>query len=123
VTGQAKLAKIAGAGRVSHIELSPADAPATPQALDAIELTDWNILRPGTWYSSVLPHLLLQEQRAPLSKSTAKRCLGMRAQPSTNDAQGMSAAEHRSVLHYYAPEFRIDVLIADPAVVTEDHAA
>ncbi|MDN6534740.1 MAG: uridine diphosphate-N-acetylglucosamine-binding protein YvcK, partial [Yaniella sp.] len=64
VTGQAKLAKIAGAGRVSHIELSPANAPATPQALDAIELTDWIIIGPGSWYTSVLPHLLLEEQRA-----------------------------------------------------------
>ncbi|MDN5704501.1 MAG: YvcK family protein [Yaniella sp.] len=123
VTGQAKLAKIAGAGRVSHIELSPANAPATPQALDAIELTDWIIIGPGSWYTSVLPHLLLEEQRAALDQSTAKRCLVMNLQPSTTETQGMSAAEHLSVLHYYAPEFRIDVIIADPTVVTEDHAA
>ena len=51
VTGQAKLAKIAGAGRVSHIELSPATCLPPRQALDAIELTDWIILGPGSWYS------------------------------------------------------------------------
>src|SRR5699024_12342197 len=82
VTGQAKLAKIAGAGRVSHIELSPATAPATPQALDAIELTDWLIIGPGSWYPSVLPHLLLDEQRAALDQSKAKRCRVLHLQPS-----------------------------------------
>lgn len=122
VTGQSALAKVAADGRVSHIELSPANARATPQALDAIELTDWIILGPGSWYTSVLPHLLLEEQRAALSQTTAKRCLVMNLQPSTTETQGMTAAEHLSVLHYYAPEFRIDVIIADPTVVTDDHA-
>lgn len=122
VTGQATLAKVAAGGRVSHIELTPPDAPATPQALDAIELTDWVILGPGSWYTSVLPHLLLEEQRAALTQTAAKRCLVMNLQPSTTETQGMTAAEHLSVLHYYAPELRIDVIIADPTVVTDDHA-
>ncbi len=123
VTGQDALARIAADGRVSHIELSPADAPATPQALDAIELTDWIILGPGSWYTSVLPHLLLAEQRAALAQTPAKRCLVMNLQPSTTETQGMTAAEHLSVLHYYAPEFRLDVIIADPTVVTQEHEA
>jgi len=121
VTGQAELAKTAAGGRVSHIELTPPDAPATPQALDAIDNTDWVILGPGSWYTSVLPHLLLAEQRAALATTPAKRCLVMNLQPSTTETVGMSAAEHLSVLHYYAPEFHIDVIIADPTVVTEPH--
>ncbi|OAV59808.1 gluconeogenesis factor YvcK family protein [Enteractinococcus helveticum] len=121
VIGQDRLAKTAARGRVSHIELSPADAPATPQALKAIDSTDWVILGPGSWYTSVLPHLLLAEQRAALAQTPAKRCLVMNLQPSTTETVGMSAAEHLSVLHYYAPEFRLDVIIADPTVVTDDH--
>ncbi|NWN89324.1 MAG: uridine diphosphate-N-acetylglucosamine-binding protein YvcK [Micrococcaceae bacterium] len=121
VTGQAALADQAAHGRVSHIELSPPEAPATPQVLEALELTDWVILGPGSWYTSVLPHLLLKEQRAALAQTTAKRCLVMNLQPSTTETQGMTAAEHLSVLHYYAPEFRIDVIIADPTVVTSEH--
>ena len=121
VTGQAALAKVAAAGRVSHIELSPPDAPATPQALEAIDTTDWIILGPGSWYTSVLPHLLLEEQRQALCRTAAKRCLVMNLQPSTTETVGMTAAEHLSVLHYYAPDFRIDVIIADPTVVTDGH--
>lgn len=120
VTGQATLADVAANGRVSHIELTPADAPATPQALKAIHDTEWVILGPGSWYTSVLPHLLLTEQRAALAQTPAKRCLVMNLQPSTTETVGMSPAEHLMVLHHYAPEFRIDVIIADPTVVTED---
>src|SRR5699024_7259228 len=47
----------------------------------------------------------------------------MNLQPSTTETQGMTAAEHLSVLHYYAPEFRLDVIIADPTVVTQEHKA
>ena len=121
VTGQASLAKVAAAGRVSHIELSPPDAPATPQALDAINTADWVILGPGSWYTSVLPHLLLAEQRDALVNSPAKRCLVMNLQPSTTETVGMTAAEHLNVLHYYAPKLRIDAIIADPTVVTDGH--
>ena len=121
VTGQATLAKKAADGRVSHIELSPQDAPATPQALAAINSPDWVILGPGSWYTSVLPHLLLAEQRRALAETPAKRCLVMNLQPSTTETVGMTAAEHLSVLHYYAPEFKVDVIIADPTVVTDDH--
>lgn len=121
VTGQAALAKLAAQGRVSHIELSPPDAPATPQALEAIELTDWVVLGPGSWYTSVLPHLLLAQQRHALAQTTAKRCLVMNLQPSTTETQGMTPAEHLTVLQYYAPEIRVDVIIADPTVVTDEH--
>lgn len=121
VIGQSTLAKVAAAGRVSHIEMTPPDAPATPQALEAIDTTDWVILGPGSLYTSVLPHLLLEEQRRALAVTPARRCLVMNLQPSTTETVGMSAAEHLSVLHYYAPEFRIDVIIADPTVVTDGH--
>ena len=121
ITGQAELAKGAAEGRVSHIEISPSAASATPQALEAIDAADWVILGPGSWYTSVLPHLLLAEQREALCMTPAKRCLVMNLQPSTTETVGMTAAEHLTVLHYYAPEFRVDVIIADPTVVTETH--
>lgn len=121
ITGQAELAKGAAQGRVSHIELSPPDAAATPQALAAIDEADWVILGPGSWYTSVLPHLLLKEQCDALSATPAKRCLVMNLQPSTTETQDMTAAEHLNVMRSYAPEFRVDAIIADPTVVTEAH--
>ena len=48
------------------MRLEPADAAACTEALDAIELADWVVLGPGSWYTSVLPHLLLPEMREAL---------------------------------------------------------
>src|SRR5215469_5160606 len=48
-------------GRVRSIALIPADPPACPQAVEAIGAADWVVLGPGSWFTSVLPHLLVPE--------------------------------------------------------------
>jgi uncharacterized cofD-like protein len=60
ITGQAVLAKQAD---VCNVRLVPPDAPACPQAVEAVGLADWVIMGPGSWHTSVLPHLLLPELR------------------------------------------------------------
>ncbi len=117
VTGQAKLAAAADVGNVSDVRLLPAGAPACQEALEAVELADWVILGPGSWYTSVLPHLLLPELRDALCRTSARRCLTMNLSNDTAETQGMSAVDHLSVITRYAPGFTVDVVLADPAVV------
>ena len=93
------------------------ERPACMEALTAIELADWVILGPGSWYTSVLPHLLLPEMREALANTAARRCLTMNLATDTKETAGMSAADHLRVLREYAPEFTIDVILADPASV------
>ncbi|MCU1632893.1 MAG: yvcK [Micrococcaceae bacterium] len=119
VTGQAKLAVAAEGGNVSNVRLLPPSAPACKDSLEAIELADWVILGPGSWYTSVLPHLLLPELRDALCRTSAKRCLTMNLSNDTKETQGMSAIDHLSVISRYAPEFTVDVVLADPAVVAD----
>lgn len=119
VTGQARLAVAADTGNVSNVRLLPAAAPACRDALEAIELADWVVLGPGSWYTSVLPHLLLPELRDALCRTSAKRCLTMNLTNDTKETQGMSAVDHLSVISRYAPDFSVDVVLADPAVVTD----
>nr|WP_152815149.1 uridine diphosphate-N-acetylglucosamine-binding protein YvcK [Arthrobacter bussei] len=122
VSGQAKLAVAAETGNVSNVRLLPASAPACQDALEAIELADWVVLGPGSWYTSVLPHLLLPELRDALCRTSARRCLTMNLSNDTKETQGMSAIDHLTVISRYAPEFTVDVVLVDPAVVG-DHAA
>lgn len=114
VTGQASLAV---AGNVENVRLIPPDAPACVDALNAIELADWLVLGPGSWYTSVLPHLLLPEQREALCRTPARRCLTMNLSVHTQETSGMSAADHLRAIARYAPEFGIDVVLADPSAV------
>jgi uncharacterized cofD-like protein len=116
VRGQAKCAV---AGKLEEVRLLPEDAPACTEALTAIELADWVILGPGSWYTSVLPHLLLPELRQALGETTAKRCLTMNLDVETKETSGMTAADHLDVLRRYAPEFSVDVVLADPAAVQD----
>ncbi|MCO4255780.1 gluconeogenesis factor YvcK family protein [Pseudarthrobacter cellobiosi] len=116
IRGQARCAV---AGSLEHVRLLPEQAPACVEALTAIELADWVILGPGSWYTSVLPHLLLPEMRAALSATAAKRCLTMNLATDTKETTGMSAADHLYALRRYAPDFSVDVVLADPASVQD----
>ena len=116
LTGQAKCAV---AGSLEHVRLLPETAPACTEALSAIELADWVVLGPGSWYTSVLPHLLLPEMRQALCDTPARRCLTMNLAMDTKETSGMSASDHLKVLRKYAPEFTVDVVLADPASVAD----
>lgn len=116
VSGQARCAV---AGSLEQVRLLPADAPACREALTAIELADWVILGPGSWYTSVLPHLLLPEMREALCNTAAKRCLAMNLAMDTKETSGMTAADHLHVLRRYAPDFKVDVVLADPESVVD----
>ena len=111
VQGQSVLAK---AGQLEDVRLLPENAPACPEAVVAIHDADWVVLGPGSWYTSVLPHLLLPEMREALCTTKAKRLLTMNLDVNDLEATGMNAADHLHVIARYAPEFRIDVVMADP---------
>jgi len=119
IRGQAQCAV---AGELEDVRLIPQDAPACAEALSAIELADWVVLGPGSWYTSVLPHLLLPEMRSALAGTAARRALAMNLTTETQETVGMSAADHLRVLREYAPEVGFDVVIADPDSVGDREA-
>ena len=116
ITGQSLLAK---AGEVENVRLVPQDAPACVEAVEAILNADWVVLGPGSWYTSVLPHLLLPEMRQALCSTPAKRLLTMNLDVNDAEAAGMNAADHLRVMSRYAPEFSVDVVLADPRSIAD----
>lgn len=116
ISGQARLAK---AGEVDNVRLVPENAPACAEALAAIHDADWVILGPGSWYTSVLPHLLLPELRTALCTTKAKRLLTMNLDINDLEATGMNAADHLRVISRYAPDFGVDIVLADPSSITD----
>jgi uncharacterized cofD-like protein len=107
-------------GHIEQIRLVPADPPACPEAIEAIDGADWIILGPGSWYTSVLPHLLVPELAAALHRTKARRCITLNLSAEEHgETDGMTATEHLEVLHEHAPNLRIDAVIADPAAVED----
>ncbi len=118
VTGQATVAKTRGA--VQSIELLPHDPPAYPESVAAIRAADWVILGPGSWFTSVMPHLLVPELRDALKVTRAGRILVLNLEPGTGETAGFSAIRHLETFIDLAPEVTLDAVIVDSAVVDDE---
>jgi uncharacterized cofD-like protein len=103
-------------GTVETVRLQPSEPPACAEALAAIRTADWLIFGPGSWYTSVIPHLLVPEQAAAILASPAKRLvtLNLAVDRETN---GLSMPDHLDALRRYLPGLRVDVVIADGKAV------
>lgn len=116
VRGQSAVAR--ASGTVHRIRLSPAEPPCPAEAVAAVDAADWVVLGPGSWFTSVLPHLLVPELSAALHRCRARRCVTLNLSPEGN-LQGMSNLEHLRALAEHAPDLRIDVVLADPSSVRD----
>lgn len=121
VVGQSAVAVTSGT--ITQVRLEPADPPACPEAVEAIESADWVVLGPGSWYTSVLPHLLVPGLRDALGRTGARTILTLNlSSGESGETAGMSADQYLDVLRVHAPELRVDAVVADPSAV-EDVAA
>jgi uncharacterized cofD-like protein len=118
VRGQAAVATTRG--RVLTVRLNPLEPPACEEAVAAIHAADWVILGPGSWFTSVMPHLLVPGVHAALMKTSARRLLTLNLVMQTVETVGFSAQNHLEVLAAHAPEFHLDVVLADPSVVDDE---
>jgi uncharacterized cofD-like protein len=117
VRGQVEVASTRGL--VESVELVPSDPPGCKEALDAVHAADWVILGPGSWYTSVLPHLLVPELQAALTSSSARRCVTLNLAPQLGETEGFSSSTYLEVLAVHAPDLQIDVVLADAAGVAD----
>lgn len=120
VIGQSKVAVTEG--RIEQLRLLPADPPASPEAVQAVLDADWVVLGPGSWYSSVLVHLLVPALADALHVTKARRCVTLNLSAENGETAGLTAVDHLEALHKHAPGLRIDAVLADPSAV-EDVAA
>lgn len=117
VRGQARVAKTAG--EVCSVHLSPQDPPACPDSVEAVLAADWVVLGPGSWFTSVIPHLLVPQLAEAIHLTPARRLLVLNLEPAGETA-GFSAAKHIELLAEHAPELRLDVVLADSAFASDD---
>jgi uncharacterized cofD-like protein len=100
-------------GRVRSVSLIPADPPACPQGIAAVATADWVVLGPGSWFTSVLPHLLVPELAEALITTPARRIVALNLVPQAGETDGFSPHAHLEVLADHAPGLKVDVVLAD----------
>jgi uncharacterized cofD-like protein len=101
---------------VLSVRLTPPRAAACPDAVAAIAAADWLIFGPGSWYTSVIPHLLMPDLAAAIVASPARRLVTLNLAEET-ETLGLSVAGHLAALRWYLPELKIDTVIADEKAV------
>jgi uncharacterized cofD-like protein len=116
VRGQHQVAVTAG--RVESLRLTPFSPPACPEAVAAVREADWLIFGPGSWYTSVIPHLLVPELAAAIVSSPARRLVTLNL-AAEQETLGLSVADHLVALGWYLPELKVDLVLADGKAVGE----
>jgi uncharacterized cofD-like protein len=100
-------------GRVRSVSLIPADPPACPEAIAAVTAADWVVLGPGSWFTSILPHLLVPGLAGALLSTPARRVVALNLVPQAGETDGFSPHRHLEVLAEHAPGLTVDVVLAD----------
>jgi uncharacterized cofD-like protein len=124
VRGQAEVATTKG--RLKSLRIIPENPPSYREALDAVGSADWITMGPGSWFSSVIPHLLVPSLRDAIVATPAKKILLLNLDTSDKSAgeyAGYSPLEHLQILSTYAPELRFDCVVIDESAEGQDQLA
>ncbi len=111
VRGQAEVATTPA--HILSVRLDPSDPPACPQAVLAVENADWVTIGPGSWFTSVMPTLLVPQLRQALERTPAKRALVLNLVGQPGESDHLTTDEHLEVLAEHAPDLRLDLVVAD----------
>lgn len=117
VRGQVEVASTSG--QVVSVALEPSSPRACAEALGAVADADWVVLGPGSWFTSVIPHLLVPELRDAVVTTAARRAVTLNLAPQTGETDGYSPEAHLEVLGSYAPDLKLDVVLADERTVSD----
>lgn len=110
-------------GRIRSVTLDPLDPKPCPETLDAVGAADWVVLGPGSWFTSVIPHLLVPSLRRALVESPARVLVTLNLDAQVGETTGFDPEDHLAVLAEHAPDLAIDVVLADDAAAGPSLAA
>jgi uncharacterized cofD-like protein len=120
VRGQVQVATTPGS--VVSVSLEP-DAPdACPEAVAAIRDADWVVMGPGSWFSSVIPHLLVPGLRQAIEETDARVLVTLNLVAQQGETEGLTPADLLDQLGRHAPGIDLDMVLADVGTVGDEVA-
>jgi uncharacterized cofD-like protein len=111
VRGQVEVAT--SEGEILSIALDPPDPEPCPEALAAVAAADWVVLGPGSWFTSVMPHLMVPALRDALVATDARIVVVLNLVDEAGETSGFGPAAHLAALVEHAPDLRIHTVLAD----------
>ena len=74
---------------------------------------DWVVLGPGSWFTSVMPHLMVPQLRDALVQTDARLVVVLNLVDEAGETSGFGPADHLAALVEHAPDLRIHTVLAD----------
>ena len=115
-TVRGQVAVATSEGTIEAISLLPSDLRPCPEAAEAVRAADLVVLGPGSWFTSVLPHLMVPTLREALLETDAHLVLVLNL-GQDGETEGFRAADHLRVLLDHAPELPVGTVLVDPREV------
>ncbi len=106
-------------GRIVSLRLAPGTPRACPEAVAAVRGASQVIIGPGSWFTSVLPHVLIPQIAQALRDTTARRILVLNAGPQAGETEGFTAVRYLQTWAAFAPGIGLDAVVADPRALDD----
>ncbi|WP_422662010.1 gluconeogenesis factor YvcK family protein [Pannus brasiliensis] len=110
IEGESKITE--ANGRILRIGCHPADPPALPAALRAIEEADYIIIGPGSLYTSVIPNLLVPQIRDALAVATVPRIYVCNIMTQPGETDHYTVANHLQAIDRVCEQPVFDAVLA-----------
>ena len=120
VHGQVAVATTAG--RILDVSLTPSEPPACREAVEAVDEADWVVFGPGSWFTSVIPHLLVPDLAKALHGTSARKVVVLNLDPQPGETTGFTPDAYLETFQRQAPGLMIDAVIADRSSVLDVEA-
>ncbi|WP_211357107.1 gluconeogenesis factor YvcK family protein [Nocardioides rubriscoriae] len=120
VRGQVEVATTEGV--IASLDLEPPDPEVSPVALAKIAEADWAFIGPGSWFSSVIPHVRVPALRKAIAATDARLVVVLNLEEQAGETGGFAPADHLAVLFEHAPDLKVHTVLADASNLTDEQA-
>jgi uncharacterized cofD-like protein len=117
LSGQVAIAS--SAGEITQLRLKPSHPIVSEAALEKIAQADLLIFGPGSWWTSVIPHFLLQEMNAAISHAKAIKIVVNNLVPEKGETENFIPATFLRVLKNVASDIKFDYVINEVTVIDD----
>jgi uncharacterized cofD-like protein len=109
-------------GRVRRVWLQPSRPKACDEAVAALLDAELVLLGPGSWFTSVIPHLLLRELGTALCATAARVVVVLNLVPQAGETDDYEPHQLLDVLQEHAAPYgglKVDAVVADTGSVLD----
>lgn len=111
VEGQVAVSVAGARGRIHDVRVTPAGAPACPDAVDAVSAADLVVLGPGSLYTSVLAALCVDGIRGAVGRTRGKVVQVANLRSELPETEGLDGTDHLTAVLDHG--VRVDAFLYD----------